>query len=1834
MLYELNLNDGTGGLANQSVYTSRNGVVVTSSQPVYSNSSYYYMKYLFDGKYDSAATDTYWLTNGSGTATLDFDFTSISGKVNRFEKITVYPRTRDESISDYRILAKVGLSDAWVEIVPLVTNTYTNCPYGTAREHVIAAKYNYFRFELTRKDNWGVTLNEIKFLADVTADYRDTELGGAYVNPDKGWKRYDDTYAGISYKVNKPYGSGSTSMHYNADEIRFSFFGTKLRLVYHYNWGNNGDVVYIDGVSYPTTKTNRGTSTLVFEQQGLSATMHDVVIKTYIGSDWFSQFDALEIDDTGYVLIGLGTQILEAAMGSEWKRFSDEQAIYPNGFTPYSTTSTITNMHGGSSRVLTRNASNPVGTQDRIRFRFYGTRLRLLACTYTDRQETMRISIDGIDLGTFTSRYNTANTGQVVVYEKVGMEKKVHEVLIYIDENAASGQFFFDAFDIDNDGYVVGEESAVVPTPDKGWKRYEETHPAFVYFPTAGWANAALAAHSGGTAIGSVTTQKGNKTYFDFIGSKFRLIISKSPTYSPQIRVTIDGTVVRDFSARDSYFYHKVAGFQHEGLAYGRHSVVVEVITKPTNSDGYDFRFDAIDIDESGRMLHPDEVFEQKELAVGKRIRAHYSAQSGTIGRFYGFGLETSDFLPTIQVAAPDGDFYLVAVDSDPLGRLILLADRNLQGGVSWMAMNDAGLMTGKVLDKQLIPTVPILTSNTSDPSVTIEVSSLYGTNYDGWKAFDGLSAGDTRRWIASNPAPSHLTVKYREPKVIKHYSVLSNTHTPSAPKDWQIHGSNDGLEWFLLDSRTNETGLTTEKFYSFDNNAYYSMYRIYITANNGHTGYFSSVDTLQFYEEDTSLSNALIRLPSGGVNNSDTYNEWDYYVTKNTLNGRTTAGDSRSWNWTNSWTVTSNTYPSAGINYRTVRGYNSTSYSYIITTDVSVVNTGFRPLMLIYVAEQGNSSLFCEITVPVKNDLPSDLYVYRDHIEYKDTDMVDVTIPVTATDWKGYAVESSGIYSSDHKEWLAFDNLMTGTYAYAPPANMSSAWLIFDYGKPLNVAGYGIGARPSYPAQAPRSWTFSGSNDKVTWEVLESKYAQPDWTGGELRKFPISSTDKVFRYFKWDISNSSQGTQLGVQEFELYGYDMHGIDQRKTHLVVPYANDLVTTLGVYTETGGTITPVTGDLTLPMTSNTSNGYTVKASGNYTGSSGYNMFQAFNNVAGSGRWSPGATAGVGWLAIDIVDAAVATSYLLEAPTSSPSDMTKTWTFEGSHDGDNWVVLDSRVNEPSWSAGQRREYQITNPSGAFRWFRINSTANYGGWLTIGEIEIYGMRGAYYNQRKSFITVPYANDFPSSITVKPHGRMKARAKVSPVYLADLATTIDVKWTSNIVSNIAVRPKGKMRAVVNVIPPPKIESVLSPIKDAFVRSGVPRLNYGQEQEMLVGKIGGEAFNSLIQFDLSTIPANMKLLSAKLRLYVEQTSLVGNPVSLYQIENDWAEIGVTWASAPAYGQKLTEIYADVAKEYAEVDLLDVVKGWYSGTLDNKGMFLNLDTIADDIFVRFGTRERGTGYAPQLIVEYQDPAIRSYGYGEVISHITARQNKYKDLATKITVKSYWDKTELAGSLKVFNPDMLESSMRISRGDMYSRITVKRSDTAQLPSTITVTNKRDSVLETNVKVSRDFMDSTLIVRRSDGDNLPSVIVVRNTDDEGIPTQLDVTRPDMPSGIEVTASSVLTSSITVTGADKSELESVITVRRSESKDLNSTVEVWKNSDIDGSITVKSGYLRSSIVVPFGASKDLVTKIRVAERYASDLVTHIEIGGESDIVCTIVVVESDDGGYAFIL
>ncbi len=139
-------------------------------------------------------------------------------------------------------------------------------------------------------------------------------VGEELSNPESGWQRINDSNSLLHYSPVMGYSSG-VSGYYNNDyhinygggggnQITFSFYGSKLRLIGRIETGDfkNTNVV-IDGASYGAlTKTASRKQGLMFEVTGLSESTHTVAISGASIVNYSFMFDAIDIDDTGYLV--------------------------------------------------------------------------------------------------------------------------------------------------------------------------------------------------------------------------------------------------------------------------------------------------------------------------------------------------------------------------------------------------------------------------------------------------------------------------------------------------------------------------------------------------------------------------------------------------------------------------------------------------------------------------------------------------------------------------------------------------------------------------------------------------------------------------------------------------------------------------------------------------------------------------------------------------------------------------------------------------------------------------------------------------------------------------------------------------------------------------------------------------------------------------------------------------------------------------------------------------------------------------------------------------------------------------------------------------------------------------------------------------------------------------------------------------------------------------------------------------------------------------------------------------------------------------------------------
>lgn len=109
-------------------------------------------------------------------------------------------------------------------------------------------------------------------------------------------------------------------------------------------------------------------------------------------------------------------------------------------------------------------------------------------------------------------------------------------------------------------------------------------------------------------------------------------------------------------------------------------------------------------------------------------------------------------------------------------------------------------------------------------------------------------------KWLTQQTT-SMITFVMKEPAVVRGYAISSANDSPGRdPKNWTFEGSNNGSDWVILDTRSNQSfaeRFFTKTYQGFANATAYSQYRINITANSG----------------DSYLQIAEIQLSDGSLN-------------------------------------------------------------------------------------------------------------------------------------------------------------------------------------------------------------------------------------------------------------------------------------------------------------------------------------------------------------------------------------------------------------------------------------------------------------------------------------------------------------------------------------------------------------------------------------------------------------------------------------------------------------------------------------------------------------------------------------------------------------------------------------------------------------------------------------------------------------------------------------------------------------------------------------------------------------------------------------------------------
>lgn len=791
----------------------------------------------------------------------------------------------------------------------------------------------------------------------------------------------------------------------------------------------------------------------------------------------------------------LGTALTAPEVG--WKRIEEDDSNI-------SYTGTWTTQTAGNVSVTSLKETNV--SNNTFRFNFSGTKLRIIGIRNTDRASAVKVYIDAI-LYTFTT--NGSRLDDCLLFEKTGLPQGKHSVLVDVGTLSSGIYFGYSSIDIDESGVMSPYSTAIgtaLTAPEAGWKRYDDSDSAIKY--GGGWGKVSAT----GAYKGAFTTNSGTGTSsritFKTTCSKLRIIGRTATNGDELANISVDG-VIYTFSNYTTSNIEQVLLF--EKIFDDSSERIIEIWTPNVKA----VNLDAIDIDSTGRLFHPDEVTEPKDLTVGKRIRCNYkSATANTVGTFSGLGQETKDFIPVASSATPDGDFYYIMVE-DWNGTKKLIADRNIQSGISWDTLNTAGIASGSGVPNQYTGNViPTMTSNTA-PNGIASASGIVNTTYDAWKAFNNNVAD---AWQC-NAVLGYISYKFEQAKKIKKYGITyvptSITGPNRAPKDWTFEGSNDAVIWTVLDRQTNQTawGSGEKRTYSMDNiKSPFLHYRLNISANNGDASYLAiaEIEMMESFFDAESFS-FTTRLLTGGIASTDKDNEWDKYIVGSTLGGTITAGDNNVWNWSGVYSWISTT--PATNTQRVIRG--SGANNTLTSTTSSATNSGFRPVLLIESIFITLNKSFILFNGEYKKFVQGTPETYKNEV------------PIMTSDNIPSGLVTASSYASTSYGWRAFDGDSSTNWS----ANGITGWIVYSFLTQKSIKRYFIQGHSSIPARTPKSWVLYGSNDGSTWVKIDERTSESAWTNGQKREYVLSKNE-TYSQFKLDIiANNGDASYTQIAE-------------------------------------------------------------------------------------------------------------------------------------------------------------------------------------------------------------------------------------------------------------------------------------------------------------------------------------------------------------------------------------------------------------------------------------------------------------------------------------------------------------------------------------------------------------------------------------------------------------------------------------------------------------------------------------------------------------------------------
>jgi len=340
------------------------------------------------------------------------------------------------------------------------------------------------------------------------------------------------------------------------------------------------------------------------------------------------------------------------------------------------------------------------------------------------------------------------------------------------------------------------------------------------------------------------------------------------------------------------------------------------------------------------------------------------------------------------------------------------------------------------------------------------------------------------------------------------------------------------------------------------------------------------------------------------------------------------------------------------------------------------------------------------------------------------------------------------------------------------------AAWVGYQFTQPAIVAEYTLTSANDAAERDPKNWILEGSNDGIQWQGLDIQTEQNFTDRYNTLRYQINNK-QAFEYYRLNITNNNGANYTQLAELELLG-------QFDTDQQLPIEASFTAQPTNIFQNGSVQYTAPNNMSSyqwqfeggsPATSSAQNPTVVYANSGYfdasltitknnqtdshvkpqfivvseqpsdnidiTSDSGVMQSQYGSTISGEGldeltddilSTKYVVQSASSWIEHKGDQNYLVTGYSITSANDGPPRDPQQWTLEGSHDGTNFTVIDSRSDQDWASRTQTREFSFNNTT-SYRYHRFNFT-NHGvdQWgynvLQIGELSIsgYGTGGLF--------------------------------------------------------------------------------------------------------------------------------------------------------------------------------------------------------------------------------------------------------------------------------------------------------------------------------------------------------------------------------------------------------------------------------------------------------------------------------------------------------------------------